>query len=76
MSYEALYIITKQRLREQPTVSFDCALGVFLFFLLYFGCCFLVFFPLPWGTLGREGGCALGGQLCAALTGCVRPDPS
>ena len=52
-------------------------LGRFPFFfffappLLYFGCCFLVFSPLPWGTLGREGGCALGGQLCAALTGCV-----
>ena len=42
----------------------------FLVFVSWF------YLRLPCGTWGREGGCTLGGQLCAALTGCVRLDSS
>ena len=44
-------------------------LGRFPFF--FFWLLLLGFFPSCLGNVGREGGCALGGQLCAALTGCV-----
>ena len=67
--------MTKQRLREHSMVSCDCALVSFFFprFLVFVSWSYLL---LPWGTWGRDGGCVLGGQLCAALTGCVRLDSS